>query len=215
MFITLAGIEGSGKTTQIKKIAEFLESRKQPYILTREPGGTEIGKKIRAILLDPDSKGLSPKAELLLYAADRAHHIESVILPALECGKYVICDRFMDCTTAFQGFGRGIDITLIEKIHGIVLGGLKPDITFLLDIDPEAGLTRAISGLTTGERCVKESRFEQESLNFHKKVRDGYLALAEKEPSRFVIIDASMDIDNVSGKIIKIIEEKESVRIAG
>jgi len=207
MFITLAGIEGSGKTTQIKKIAEFLENRKQPYIITREPGGTDVGKKIRAILLDPDSKGLSPKAELLLYAADRAHHIESVIVPALNSGKYVICDRFMDCTTAFQGFGRGIDISLIEKIHEIVLSGLKPDITFLLDIDPEEGLKRAISGITKGERSVKESRFEQETLDFHKKVRDGYLVLAEKEPARFVIIDASMDVYSVSQQIIKTIEK--------
>jgi len=213
MFITLAGIEGSGKTTQIKKIADYLESRKQPYILTREPGGTEIGKKIRAILLDPESKGLSSKAELLLYAADRAHHIESVIIPALESGKFVICDRFMDCTTAFQGYGRGIDIALIEKIHDIVLEGLKPDITFLLDIDPEAGLNRAISGLTSGERCVKESRFEQESLNFHKRVRDGYISLAEKDPSRFFMIDASMGIDAVAGKIIEIIENMGTFRI--
>jgi len=208
MFITLAGIEGSGKTTQIKKIAEFLEKKKQPYILTREPGGTETGKKIRAILLDPDTKGLSSKAELLLYAADRAHHLDSVILPALKSGKYVICDRFMDCTTAFQGFGRGIDMNLIEKIHAIVLEGLKPDITFLLDIDPGTGLNRAISCIATGERAVNESRFEQESLNFHQKVRQGYLNLAEKEPHRFVIIDSSMDVDSVSEIIIEAIAKK-------
>lgn len=201
MFITLAGIEGSGKTTQIKKISNFLDTINQPHILTREPGGTDIGKRIRSILLDPESKGLSAKAELLLYAADRAHHIESVILPALESGKYVICDRFMDCTTAFQGYGRGINLSLIEKIHDIVLSGLKPDITFLLDIDPEAGLRRAISGINSGERSEKESRFELESINFHKNVRAGYLTIAEKDPSRFVILDASKNIDEVSDEI--------------
>lgn len=208
MFITLAGIEGSGKTTQIKRISEFLDLAGQPHIITREPGGTEIGKKIRAILLDPESKGLSPKAELFLYAADRAHHIETVIQPALKKGNYVICDRFMDCTTAFQGYGRQIDLTLIERIHDIVLSGFKPDITFLLDIDPEKGLKRAISDIESGGRSVKESRFEKESLSFHAKVRDGYLCLSKKDPSRFVVIDASGSIDKVSEEIIKAIKQK-------
>lgn len=211
MFITLAGIEGAGKTTQTKNIAGFLDEIKQPYILTREPGGTDIGKKIRSILLDPDSTGLSSKAELLLYAADRAHHIESVILPALRSGMYVVCDRFMDCTTAFQGYGRGIDLSLIERIHDLVLSGLKPDITFLLDIDPESGLKRALSDIKSGERSEKESRFEQEALEFHKKVREGYLALAEKEPERFVIVDASMNADEIKETIKnKIIQKKQS-----
>ncbi len=211
MFITLAGIEGAGKTTQTKNIAGFLDEIKQPYILTREPGGTDIGKKIRSILLDPDSTGLSSKAELLLYAADRAHHIESVILPALRSGMYVVCDRFMDCTTAFQGYGRGIDLSLIERIHDLVLSGLKPDITFLLDIDPESGLKRALSDIKSGERSEKESRFEQEALEFHKKVREGYLALAEKEPERFVIVDASMNADEIKKTIKnKIIQKKQS-----
>lgn len=211
MFITLAGIEGAGKTTQTKNIAGFLDEIKQPYILTREPGGTDIGKKIRSILLDPDSAGLSAKAELLLYAADRAHHIESVILPALRSGMYVVCDRFMDCTTAFQGYGRGIDLSLIERIHDLVLSGLKPDITFLLDIDPESGLERALSDIKSGERSEKESRFEQEALEFHKKVRKGYLSLAEKEPERFVIVDASMNADEIKEVIKnKIIQKKQS-----
>lgn len=211
MFITLAGIEGAGKTTQTKNIAGFLDEIKQPYILTREPGGTDIGKKIRSILLDPDSTGLSSKAELLLYAADRAHHIESVILPALRSGMYVVCDRFMDCTTAFQGYGRGIDLSLIERIHDLVLSGLKPDITFLLDIDPESGLKRALSDIKSGERSEKESRFEQEALEFHKKVREGYLALAEKEPERFVIVDASMNADEIKKTIKnKVIQKKQS-----
>lgn len=208
MFITLAGIEGSGKTTQIRKISEFLDEIGQKYVLTREPGGTDIGKRIRAILLDPESKGISSKAELLLYAADRAHHIDSVIRPALDAGKFVVCDRFMDCTTAFQGFGRGIDLSLIEKIHDIVLGGLLPDVTFLLDIDPEKGLSRAMAGIKSGERCVKESRFEQEAISFHKKVRDGYLFLAERAPSRFVVMDASKDINQIALEIRKAIEDR-------
>lgn len=210
MFITLAGIEGAGKTTQAKNIAGYLDQIKQPYILTREPGGTETGKKIRAILLDPESRGISAKAELLLYAADRAHHIESVILPALKSGYYVICDRFMDCTTAFQGYGRGIDLSLIEKIHDIVLEGLKPDLTFLFDIDPESGLARAFSDLKSGERSEKESRFELEAVEFHKKVREGYLALAAREPDRFVTVDASMDKEIIRNAIIKKIIDKRN-----
>ena len=131
MFITFEGGEGSGKTTQLKLIAQFLQKCNKEYLLTREPGGTDIGKAIRSILLDSNTKGLNPKAELLLYAADRVQHIEKVIKPALNSGITVLCDRFSDSTTVYQGFARGVDIDLVQNINNIVLDNLKPDITFL------------------------------------------------------------------------------------
>jgi len=193
MFITFEGIEGSGKTTQAKHTVRFLQDKGHDCVITREPGGTRIGEKIRAILLDPLSKDMYPLTEFLLYTADRAQHIKEYILPLLSDGKIVLCDRYYDATMAYQGFARGLDIGLIEKIHKLLFENLKPDITLLLDLPPEIGLKRAWKQINNGNRISQETRFEEERLSFHKRVREGYLELSRLEPERFRIIDASKD----------------------
>lgn len=203
MFITLEGIEGSGKTTQIGHIFEFLKSNGYECVLTREPGGTKIGKKIRAILLDPENKDIDPLTELLLYTADRAQHIKELITPSLSAEKTVLCDRYFDATVVYQGFARGLDIALINSLHKIALNDLKPDITLLLDLPPETGLSRAWEQINNGTRTGHETRFEKEKLSFHKKVRAGYLELARLEPERFQIIDASKNKEEVKQQIIR------------
>lgn len=190
MFITLEGIEGSGKTTQLDPMVAFLTQKGHDCIVTREPGGTRIGQQIRAILLDPHNKALDPLSELLLYAADRAQHIKTKIIPDLSAGKTVICDRFFDATTVYQGYGRDLDISIINMLHQIVLDGLKPDLTILFDLPVETGLSRAWKQINDGSRSDLETRFEEEALAFHQKIRDGYLELAKREPDRFRIIDA-------------------------
>lgn len=205
MFITLEGIEGSGKTTQARYMVKFLQSRGHDCVMTREPGGTRIGEKIRAILLDPESKDMDPLGELLLYAADRAQHIKELVNPFLSAGKTVLCDRFYDATVAYQGFARGLDIELINKLHEFILKDLKPDITFLLDLPPKVGLLRAWRQIKNGTRTGIETRFEEEKLPFHEKVRSGYLEIARVEPDRFRVIDASRDKYHVRDEIIKIL----------
>ena len=201
MFITLEGIEGSGKTTQIDFLVEYLEKQGLPCVTTREPGGTLIGKKIRTILLDPQSKELDPTSELLLYMADRAQHINSLIKPSLAAGKTVICDRYFDATVVYQGFARELDIDVIKRLHELLFDNLKPDLTFLLDLAPREGLERAWKQLNDGQRSNGESRFEEETLVFHEKVRAGYLELAGREPDRFRIIDATRDVRQVRSLI--------------
>ncbi len=203
MFITLEGIEGSGKTTQIKHLSEFLQSKGQNCVITREPGGTRTGEKIRAILLDPENKNMDSLTELLLYMADRSQHIKKVIYPSLSSGKTVLCDRYYDATVVYQGFARGLDTGLINRLHELVFEDLKPDITILLDLPPETGLMRAWKQIENGSRTALETRFEKETLSFHKKVRAGYLELARKAPLRFRIIDASNDENQVKSDIIK------------
>jgi dTMP kinase len=203
MFITFEGIEGCGKTTQIKRIRAHFKRQGRDCIATREPGGTKIGKKIRSLLLDPATKAISPMVELLLYLADRAQHIEELVKPALSAGKMVLCDRFCDATVVYQGYARGIDIALIQQLHDIILKGFKPDITILLDLPPEIGLSRAWEQINRGGRKSAESRFEKENLAFHEKVRTGYLELARREPERFRIIDAGRDEDGVTKHIIE------------
>lgn len=201
MFITLEGIEGSGKSTQIPRIKGHLQRLGHTCLVTKEPGGTTVGEQIRAILLDPANNSLDSMAELLLYEADRAQHVNRVIRPAMEAGKTVICDRFSDSTVAYQGAARGISPDFIEKINTFVFGSLKPDITFLLDLPPEVGLSRAWQQINSGLRRHGESRFEQERIRFHEKVRQGYLALAEKEPGRIRVIDALGSQEAVSEAI--------------
>jgi len=207
MFITLEGIEGCGKTTQLGHIDNFLRDRGLPYTLTREPGGTRNGKQIRSILLDPQTAGLTPMAELLLYFADRAEHIETVIRPALSQGRIVVSDRFFDATVVYQGYARGLGVDRIEQLHGILFNGLLPDLTLLLDVEPEVGLARAWKGIGNGERGTDESRFEEEDLSFHKKVRKGYLDRARKDPDRFHIIDASDGETQVRDRILSVLSE--------
>jgi len=201
MFITLEGIEGCGKTTQINHLSTFFENRGQPCVVTREPGGTAIGKEIRSILLNPSNKDMVPRAELLLYMADRAQHITALVKPRLAENSVVLCDRYFDATVVYQGFARGLDTRFIYELHRIVLEDFKPDLTILLDLSPRIGLARAWKQLDNGTRSGTESRFEEETLSFHEKVRAGYLELARLEPERFRIIDASGDENQVQKDI--------------
>ena len=205
LFISFEGIEGSGKTTQIKNTLKFLQDKGHECVLTREPGGTRIGKKIRSILLDPESKAMDPMAELLLYTADRVQHAKEVLKRSLVAGKAILCDRYFDATLAYQGFARGLDIELICKLHYLMLDDLMPDITILLDLSPEEGLARAWEQINNGTRTGLETRFEEETVAFHRRVRAGYLALAHKEPARFRVIDAAQDETHVKNKIFEAI----------
>ena len=208
MFISFEGIEGSGKTTNIHHAVGFLRDKGHDCVITREPGGTRIGEKIRAILLDPSSKEMNPLTELLLYTADRAQHIKELIAPFLSAGKTVVCDRYYDATVVYQGYARGLDTELILRLHRLLFKNLKPDITLLLDLPPEIGLSRAWKQIDNGDRDRVETRFEKETLLFHKKVRSGYLEMARLEPERFRIIDASKEPDQVRKEIIRTLSEE-------
>ncbi|MGM0414582.1 MAG: dTMP kinase [Bacillota bacterium] len=202
LFITLEGLEGSGKTTQQKYIVNELRDRGLDVLLTREPGATRLGKKIRQLLLDPDWSEMTPRAEILLFAADRAQHVEEVVRPALNEGKIVISDRYFDSNLAYQGYGRGLDIEIVRKINLWAVDYLKPDLTFFLDLPVEIGLARARA--QTVDKLG--DRLEREELNFYKQIRAGYLKLAQ-ESERFRVIDATRSIENVKLDILQIIEE--------
>jgi dTMP kinase len=201
MFITLEGIEGSGKSTQIRTIAQWLEAAGRDCLTTREPGGTPIGGQIRSVLLHPDNHALAPTAELLLYVADRVQHLETVVRPALAAGKVVVCDRYFDATLVYQGYARGLDRQMVCQLHQLACNGLTPDLTLLLDLDPETGLDRAWRRIHADASHVQESRFENERLAFHQRVRAGYLDLARLEPQRFAVIDAAVDKHSVGLQI--------------
>jgi len=208
LFITFEGPEGSGKTTQARLLYEYLREQGYPAILTREPGGTRIGDQIRAILHDLSNTEMLPTTEILLFSASRAQIVGQVIKPALEAGKVVICDRYADSTMAYQGYGHRLDLKTLEFITHFATGGLKPDITFYLDIDVEEGLRRKRAAHERGED--EWTRLDQKEVEFHQRVREGYLKLAQAEPSRWVILDASEDVEaiqerirNVVGKILR------------
>ena len=196
MFITFEGIEGCGKTTQVKRLGDHLTDLGIPPILTLEPGGTRICQDIRSILLDTKNKELSPLAELFLYAADRAQHVEEVIRPALSQGKWVVCDRFFDATMAYQGYAREQDISLIKILNEKACPGIKPDVTVLVDCPVEVGLERALMRNKVLQQ-EEQARFEKEKMAFHEAVRKGYLQIAEKEPERFVVVDGTLSIDEL------------------
>jgi len=198
IFISFEGIEGTGKTIQSRLLFEHLTKKGYKVILTEEPGGTQLGLKIRDMLLSVENRDMTPLTELLLYNASRAQHIKEVILPALRKGTIVITDRFTDSTVAYQGYGRGIGSKIIGALETIVTEGLRPDITFLLDLDVETGLMR-------NKGINKTDRLELEDVEFHKKVRDGYLRIAAEETERIKLIDASEDIEEIQRKIIDIV----------
>lgn len=199
-FVTFEGIEGCGKTTQIRHLTARLEGKRLPFLLTREPGGTEIGDKIRQILLSSENSRMEPVTEFFLYVAARAQHIAQIVLPALREGKTVLCDRFTDATLAYQGNGRGLNIAWLEEIHDRFLQGLKPDLTFLLDLPVEEGLRRAWQRMEN--QALKEDRFEKEALAFHQRVREGYLLLARREPDRIVVLDGRKDEQTLHREIL-------------
>jgi|SRR5450631_3017388 dTMP kinase len=187
VFLAFEGGEGAGKSTQVTALAALLTERGHDVVVTREPGATAVGQRIRGLVLDPASAGLSPRAEALLYAADRAEHVDAVIGPALERGAVVITDRYVDSSLAYQGAGRPIDAAEVEHVNAWATGGLLPDLTVLLDIDPAVGLGR--SGQT--------DRLEAEPLAFHQAVRAGFLALAGRQPWRYAVIAADQDPEHV------------------
>jgi len=211
LFITFEGLEGCGKTTQAKMLYNLFNKQGIPSIFTKEPGGTKIGQKIRKILLDQKNDGMDYKAEMLLFLASRAENVRLIILPALEEGKIVISDRFYDSTTAYQGYGRGIDLKTIKNLNTLVVGRAIPDITFFLDIEPQEGLKRS-----TAFSHSREIRFEEEFMNkkiiggklFLERVRDGYYQLSREEAERIKVINANRDRKEIFEDIIKIVNKK-------
>jgi dTMP kinase len=198
IFITFEGIEGSGKSSQMAALAESLVRKGWKVLKTREPGGTKLGEKIRNLLLDALHQDMDPKAELLLYLASRVQHLKEIILPALQQGSVVLCDRFSEATLAYQGYGRGLELEKIKSLLRYATDGRKPDLTILLDVEARQGLTRI------GTRTSKD-RLEREQLEFYDKVRQGYLKLAEMNPRRIIIIDASRDFEKVAAQILEIV----------
>ena len=193
-FITVEGIEGVGKTTNIGFIHQQLQAAGRDVVLTREPGGTPLGEAVRGLLLDPEYTGMDATCELQLMFAARAEHLAKVVWPALERGQWVLCDRFTDATYAYQGGGRGIDTGVIARLEDLVQGNFRPDLTLLLDVPVEVGLSRA------GNRGTLD-RFEQEQLEFFERVRQAYLDLAESHHDRYRIIDASLQLTEVQSSL--------------
>jgi dTMP kinase len=201
-FITFEGIEGSGKTTQIRLLADYLQNKGYEVLVSREPGGTPLGEKIRNLLLDPQYDFMDYRTEILLYAADRAQHVKEKIKPALGKGKIVISDRFADSNLAYQAAGRGLDYEMVYQINDWVIDSTWPDLTFILDIDIKEGLNRARAQSSEAEG----DRLEREVDEFHQRVRDAYLQMAEKE--RFALVNAGESIENVQKNIENIISRR-------
>jgi len=205
-FITFEGSEGCGKSTQIKWLSEKLEAQGIKVVCTREPGGTATGEAIRNILQhDAAGEPLGERAELLLFTASRAQLMDQVILPALGRGEWVLCDRFIDSTMAYQGFARGMDIAMLDAINDFAIYGRKPDLTLLLDLDVERGFQRLEERYSGGDET--HDRFEREARDFHLRVRDGYHQLAAREPERFCIIDSDRAIDGVASNVWDVVKE--------
>jgi dTMP kinase len=209
LFITLEGLDGSGKTTQIKRLAAWLEKRGLSPIVTRQPGGTATGDRIRELLLDSRSTGLAPIAEMALMFADRAQAIAEVILPALDAGKIVLCDRFTDSTEAYQGGGRKLGSHIVLDLHRLICGNLQPDLTLLLLPSLDASLARARRRNTRDEaRSGKdENRFEQEQDAFHRRVWEKYREIADRERDRVVLIEGDLGIDEIHDQIVEAVAE--------
>jgi dTMP kinase len=197
LFITFEGGEGCGKSTQSRLLLKKLKQQNIPVVLTHEPGGTSLGSELRKVLKRKRGYSILPEAELFLFAASRAQLVAEVVRPALEEGKVVICDRFAHSTLVYQGYGRGLDLSIVERVNNMATGNLRPDLTILLDISPEQGLAR--------KRSLKD-RFELEGLSFHRRIREGYVRIAAAEPDRWLVVDASLP----KGKIAEIIWDRVS-----
>jgi dTMP kinase len=208
-FITFEGGDGTGKSTQLQALGSYLSGRGKSCILTREPGGTSVGKSIRRLLLEVGKQPITSPTELFLYLADRAQHIHEIVAPALAQGNIVLCDRHTDSTLAYQGYGRGIDIGLLRSLNDMANGAIKPDLTFLFDCPVEIALARtAARQFPAAPDARREDRFEREELKFHERVRAGFLELARAEPERFRIIDASRSVADVTREIKTIIDRE-------
>ncbi len=210
-FITFEGIEGSGKSTVARRIDRLFRDEGVDPLLTREPGGTVISEDIRGILLDPDRTEISAKTELLLYLASRAQLVAEVILPAVESGRIVLCDRYMDATMAYQGWARGLGEDLVRDFNRFAVGSALPDLTFLFDLSVEEGFKRG--PVKRESRVIQErDRLESEDMIFHEKVREGYLRIAGMEKKRIIIIDASLSLDSVVETIFRNIKSRIDVQ---
>lgn len=204
-FVTFEGVEGCGKTTQVALAAERLRSLGQPVVETREPGGTEIGRRIREILMDVENTHLDPVSEWLLYEADRRQHVAEVIRPALSASAFVLCDRYSDSTEAYQQAGRGIEAGAVRFVDDIARDGLAPDLTLLFDVEPAAGLARA------RRRDGRDGRFEAADMAFHERVRAAYFAIARREPDRVRIVPAAADPETVFEEAWRILAARFSI----
>lgn len=201
-FITFEGGEGSGKSTQIRRLAARLQDQGRDLLITREPGGTPEAEAVRALLVSGDVARWTPKSEALLNYAAREQHIEQVIRPALAAGRTVLCDRFMDSTRAYQGHAGGCDMAFIDALEKAIVGPTRPDLTLVFDLDPEIGLARARD---RGD-AVAEDRYERKGLAFHQKLREGFLDILRREPKRCRLVDASQDIEAVADDVWSIVE---------
>ena len=200
LFVAFEGGEGVGKSTQISRAASWLGERGLTVVVTREPGGTDLGRELRRLVLDPAGH-VTPRSEALIYAADRAHHVETVVRPALAAGSVVLTDRYVDSTLAYQGAGRGLTVDDARVVTDWATGGLLPDLTVLLDLDPRTGLARA------GARSALD-RLESAAIEFHEAVRAGFLALAGADPQRYLVLDASQDVEALAGRIRQAIDAR-------
>lgn len=202
MFITFEGPDGSGKTTQMDLLMPFLAAKGLDTVRTREPGGTDIGDQIRSVIMNMKNKSMHPRSEILLFCASRAQLVEELIRPSLSEGKLVLCDRYADSTLAYQGYGHGLDRDALIRLLDFATGGLKPDLTLLFDISAEAGLRRR---LTNHEEW---NRMDDYALQFHERVRSGYLAMAAAEPERWVVINADRTPDEIHAEVVSVLTEK-------
>ena len=202
MFITIEGPDGGGKTTQMNMLVPALEERGLDIVRTREPGGTDIGDQIRSVIMDMKNKSMDPRAEILLFCASRAQLVSELIRPSLASGKIVLCDRYADSTMAYQGYGHGLDRTALKNLLEFATGGLKPDLTILLDISAEAGLRRRITNHD------EWNRMDDYALQFHERVRKGYLEMAAAEPERFAVIHADRSKEEIHSEIVSVIMRK-------
>ena len=204
MFITLEGIEGSGKTTQTDLLYDYLSKRGSRVLRTREPGGTRIGQQIRTILLQTVHTELDNLAELCLIIADRAQHVQEIISPALLANEVVLCDRYADATVAYQGFGRGLEMRMIEELNRQAVGMCVPDLTILLDCPVEMGLLRVQQRLEANRHLVHEQRFEIEDAAFHQRVREGYLWISQREPERIAVLDGTLPPERLHEQVVEL-----------
>ncbi|HLI07507.1 MAG TPA: dTMP kinase [Ktedonobacteraceae bacterium] len=204
--ISFEGLDGAGKTTQLELLEKWLAARNVPYVRTREPGGTPLGVEIRELLLNHPEYSMTPLAEAFLFQADRAQHFATLLLPALEAGKLVITDRCFDASIAYQGYGRGLDPALIERLSLLATQGLVPDLTILLDLNPELVHSRTdLINDQSGQRAA-QTRFDLEAEQFHRRVREGFLTLARTYPNRIKVIDASQSARAIHQEIVTLVE---------
>lgn len=207
-FITFEGGEGTGKSTQLKLLASYLEQLNIPVVQTKEPGGTELGQELRKMLVTGDKDKMDAVAEALLYYADRRIHLTKKVWPAIDEGKWVLSDRFADSSVAYQyyGYDKRVPFQTLENLYKLAVGDFKPDLTVLLDLDPKVGLARSME--KAGHMAVKETRHESRELEFHQRLRNGYLEMAKAEPQRFVVINANQSIESLHQEIVAVVTER-------